>query len=388
MPTLNDERAAEQEAVDRAAGAAPAPPFDLPMMVVAGLAVLVALAICGALWIAQAICIPIVFALLISYALDPVYQVLRRAHLPSGLAAALVLFVLLSGVAAIGFSLRGQAGAFIASLPDTAREVRAAVLSGVNGPSPVTQVQRAANEIQKASTESTTAPPAPPGVTRVQVEATPLTASDVIWKGTGSALVVSGQALVVVVLVFYFLISGEMFKRKLVRIIGTTISEKRITVEILNDIERHIARYLVTRALISAIVGTATWLAFWWLGMPQAGVWGFGAGLLNVIPYLGPIAIAASSAVVAFLHFGDGTHALIVGATASAIATIEGFAITPQLMGKAGRMNGAAVFIALSFWGFLWGLWGLLLAVPITMAIKVVCDHVEELSAVSELLSE
>ena len=122
--------------------------------------------------------------------------------------------------------------------------------------------------------------------------------------------------------------------------------------------------------------------------MPAAGVWAVAAGVLNVIPYLGPTAIALSAAVVGFLHFGTIDKAIIVGLTCTGIASAEGFVITPVLMGRAGRMNGAAVFIALTIWGFLWGIWGLLLAVPLTMAIKVLCDHVEELHGVGELLGE
>jgi predicted PurR-regulated permease PerM len=298
------------------------------------------------------------------------------------------MVVTLGAVGAVGYSLRYQASAFIDSLPETARRVRAAVQDTRGAPSAITQVQRAANEIQKPSRTPGDGPAAPSGVTRVQIEATPFSARELIWWGTGGILAFAGQVVVVIVLVFYFLAAGDLYKRKIVKIIGSTLSEKRLTVEILNDIDAHIGRYLIARSLVSAIVGVATWAAFWWLGMPEPGVWGFGAGLLNVIPYVGPIAIAAGSALVGFLHFGDGTHALIVGATASAIATAEGFLITPIMMGRAGRMNGAAVFISLSIWGFLWGLWGLLLAVPLTMALKVVCDHVDDLHGVSELLGE
>jgi predicted PurR-regulated permease PerM len=173
-----------------------------------------------------------------------------------------------------------------------------------------------------------------------------------------------------------------------VKIIGTRMSEKRLTVEILNDIERHVARYLAVRVLISAIVAVATWLAFWALGMPEPAIWGIAAGVLNVIPYLGPISFTATATTVAFLRFDSLPQALLVGAAAGLISAAEGFGLTPVLMGRAGRMNGAAVFIALTCWGFLWGLWGLLLAVPMTMAIKVICDHVDGLNDVSELLSE
>jgi predicted PurR-regulated permease PerM len=251
----------------------------------------------------------------------------------------------------------------------------------------MSQVRRAAQEIEKASS-SATPPPTPPGVQRVQVESPTLDAESLLWKGTGSAMTLAGQAVVVVVLTFYFLASGDLYKRKLVHIVGTTLSEKRLTVEILNEIELQFGRYLVVRVEISLIVGVATWLAFWALGMPSPGVWGVAAGILNVVPYLGPTAVASSAAIAGFVHAGTITFAVTVGLAASAIAAAEGFILTPTLMGRAGRMNGVAVFIALTVWGFLWGICGLLLAVPITMAIKVICDHVAELQGISELLAE
>jgi predicted PurR-regulated permease PerM len=221
----------------------------------------------------------------------------------------------------------------------------------------------------------------------VQVETSPLSFTDLMWRSTGGAITFAGQSLVVGMLVFYFLAADDLFKRKFVKIAGT-LSEKRLTVEILNDIERHIARYLAARFLISVIVAVATALTFWWLGMSQPAVWGLIAGILNVIPYVGPTVVTLAATVAAFLQFGSAEHAFWVGITETGINVLEGFVLTPVLMGKAGRMNGAAVFISLTIWGFLWGLWGLLLGVPLTMALKVLCDRVEALSPVAELLGE
>jgi predicted PurR-regulated permease PerM len=282
--------------------------------------------------------------------------------------------------------MRSQANAFVNRLPEIARRIRTELRGGSGPSSAVSQVEQAAHEF--AGTTVTAEPSPKPGVTRIQVEETPFSVRQMIWRSTGGLFALAGQALVVVVLTFYFLASGDLYKRKLVKIVGTRMAEKRLTVEILNDIERHVARYLAVRVLISAIVAIATWLAFWPLGMPEPAIWGIAAGVLNVIPYLGPISFTATATLVAFLQFDSVSHALLVGASAGAISAAEGFGFTPVLMGRAGRMNGAAVFIALTCWGFLWGLWGLLLAVPMTMAIKVICDHVDGLNDVSEILSE
>jgi predicted PurR-regulated permease PerM len=345
-----------------------------------------ALGLCAALWAAQAVFIPIVLALLVSYALQPMHRMYVRAGLPQALAAGLTIAVTMAALGGAAYAMRAQANAFIDRLPDVARRVRAELRDGGTASSAVTQVEQAAHEITGGTSE--TQPPNERGVTRIQVEPTPFSVRQLLWRSTGGLFAFAGQTVVVIVLTFYFLAFADMYKRKLVRIVGTRLAEKRLTVEILNEIERHVARYLAVRVLISAIVAAATSLAFWALGMPEPAVWGIAAGLLNVIPYLGPISLTGAAMIVAFLHFESVSRALMIGAAAGGIAVAEGFGITPVLMGRAGRMNGAAVFIALTCWGFLWGLWGLLLAVPMTMAIKVICDHVEGLSDVSEILSE
>jgi predicted PurR-regulated permease PerM len=349
---------------------------------------LLVLASCLTLWAAQELFIPIALALLVSYALHPLHRVLLRAGLPQSLAAVLAIVLTAVVIGGAAYAMRAQANVFLDRLPDVAHRIHSELRDGGGAVSAVTQVEQAAHEITGATTETPPPRRAQGGVTRVQVEEAPFSVRDAIWRSSGGLVAFAGQALVVIVLSFYVLASGDLFKRKLVRIAGTRMAHKRLTVEILNDIERHVARYLAVRVLISAIVAIATWLAFWALGMPEPAVWGIAAGLLNVIPYLGPSAVAATATIVGFVHFNSLPHALMAGGVATVIAMAEGFGLTPVLMGRAGRMNGAAVFVSLTCWGFLWGLWGLLLAVPMTMAIKVICDHVDGLSDVSELLSE
>ncbi len=363
------------------------PADDWRKVAVFALLGLFALASCLTLWAAQAVFIPIVLALLVSYALQPLHRLLLRTGLPQSLAAVLAIVLTAAVIGGAAYAMRAQANVFLDRLPEVAHRIRAELRDG-GGVSAVTQVEQAAHEITGATTETPPPRRAQGGVTRVQVEEAPFSVRDAIWRSTGGLVAFAGQTLVVIVLSFYVLASGDLFKRKLVRIAGTRMADRRLTVEILNDIERHVARYLAVRVLISAIVAIATWLAFWALGMPEPAVWGIAAGLLNVIPYLGPSAVAAAATIVGFVHFNSLPRALMAGAAASLIGMAEGFGLTPVMMGRAGRMNGAAVFVSLTCWGFLWGLWGLLLAVPMTMAIKVICDHIEGLNDVSELLSE
>ncbi len=137
-----------------------------------------------------------------------------------------------------------------------------------------------------------------------------------------------------------------------------------------------------------AAVAVVSWLAFHWVGLGQAAIWGIAAGVVNSIPYVGPLVVTVGVALVAFLQFGTLEMALLVAGIATAVTSLEGFLLTPWLVGRAARMNAVAVFVSLLAWGWLWGGIGLLLAVPLTMAAKVVCDRVEGLRPVGEMLGD
>src|SRR5262249_5664309 len=161
-------------------------------------------------------------------------------------------------------------------------------------------------------------------------------------------------------------------------------TKKKITLQILSEIDSQIERFLLVQVFTSALVAVATWLAFLWLGVNQAGVWGLAAGIFNSIPYFGPVGGACGTTIVAFLEFGSIEMAALVGGVSLAITSVEGFLLTPWLTSRAARMNAVAVFLNLLFWGWIWGVWGMLLAVPMLMVLKAVCDHVEDFKAVGE----
>jgi predicted PurR-regulated permease PerM len=212
--------------------------------------------------------------------------------------------------------------------------------------------------------------------------------SDWLWRGTMGALEMLLQATMVLFLVYYLLASGDRYKEKVLKIAGPSAVRRHVTLEILNRITEQVERFLVARVLISAIVGVATGTALALFGMSQALIWGIVAGVLNNVPYLGPSAAVGGISLAALVQFGDLETAGLVGGSAAAIAVIEGFALTPWIMGRAGRMNTGVIFVSLMFWGWIWGVWGMLFAVPIMMAVKAVCDHVEAFHPVSEVLSE
>jgi predicted PurR-regulated permease PerM len=351
------------------------------------LRVIAVLAVAAALWWAQIILIPLVLGILGSYALDPIQRRLTGWGLPRAVAAALILICVLGGLGSLVFSLRHQATAFVGELPGITQKLRQVFEDGrASSDTAVGQVQQAAEELKKAA-EASAAPPAR-GVTRVRVEEPGIRLTDVLWRGSVGAAMLAAQATIVLAIVYYLLSSGDLYKRKLVRLAGPSIAQKRVTVEILNHVTAQIERFLLARIVVSVIVGVVTGIAFWLLGVSQPAMWGLGAGVLNTIPYLGPAAFAAAAGAAGFVQFGTPSTALLLASVSVGIASLEGMFVAPWLMGRASNMNAGAVFIGLSFWGWIWGVWGMLLAVPILISLKAVGDHVETWRPVSELLGE
>jgi predicted PurR-regulated permease PerM len=184
------------------------------------------------------------------------------------------------------------------------------------------------------------------------------------------------------------MVSGDIFRRKLIKITGDTLSKKKITLQVLDEITTQIQRFLLVQIFASVLVGVATWLAFLWIGLEYAAIWGIVAGAFNMIPYLGPVVVTAGTGMVGFLQFGTVAMALTIAGIALAITSLEGYLLTPWLTGRASRMNAVMVFVGVLFWGWLWGVWGLLLGVPIIMMIKAICDQVEDFKPIGELLGK
>src|SRR4051812_3253609 len=353
----------------------------------AALTVLAALATILVLQYAQAMIIPIVLGILISYALEPIVARLTKWRLPRQISAAVVLIAVTAATGFLIYGLRSQASAIVEQLPAAARRLREMVEN--DRPTTATaiqQVQKAATELEKAA--SAAAPPPSSGVPRVQVEAAPFSVTDyLVWGSIGVAAAV-GQLVLILFLAYFLLASGDLYRRKLVKIVGPSLSKKKVTVQILSEIDRQIEMFLLVQVFTSTVVAVATWLAFRALGVNQAAVWGILAGVFNSIPYFGPVLVTGATAVVAFLQFGTVNMAVLVSGVSLLITSLEGFLLTPWLTSRAASMNAVAIFVGLLFWGWVWNVWGMLLAVPMLMVIKTVCDHVEDFKSVGELLGE
>jgi predicted PurR-regulated permease PerM len=337
---------------------------------------------------AQEVFIPIVLSILISYALEPVVLGLIRLKLPRIVASGLVMAALTGTLGYSVYALADDATAIVEQVPEAAAKLRQSMRGerGENGT--LDSVNRAATELQKTADAASAPATAPRGVQRVQVVEPTLDVREYISWGSAGLLAFAGQAVLVIFFSFFLLASGDLFKRKLVRVVGPSLEKKKITVQILDDINRQIERFLLVRVVTSVVVGVFTWLAFRWLGLEQAGVWGMAAGLFNSIPYFGPVIVAAGAAAIGLLQFGTVYMALMVSGVSLVITSIEGWLLTPWLTSRTARTNEVAVFVGLIFWGFVWGIWGTLLAVPMLVVLKACCDRIEDLKPIGEMLGE
>ena len=337
---------------------------------------------------ASAVFIPIMLSLLLTTALRPAVEMLRRWYVPRWLGAGVLLVAIVSGLASAAWSLSDGAAQLVDSLPVAAKKVRDNLRARTSGASPLDNVQKAATQIEQVATESSTATPARRGVQRVVVERQPFNIRDYLWSGTVGLMSALGQLTVVVFLTFFALASGNLLRDKLLRIAGTSLERRKVTIHVLQDITGQIQRYLLVQVFTSLLVGVATGLAYWALGLENAAVWGVVAGVLNLAPYIGSALVTGASALVAFLQFGTLDMALAIGGASLVIHTLVGNLLTPWLTSRTSSMSPVAVFVSVLAWGWLWGLWGLLLGIPVMMAVKAVCDRVEDLKAVGELLGD
>jgi predicted PurR-regulated permease PerM len=353
----------------------------------ATLIVLAALAVLATLHMASEFFIPVMVAFMFSHALAPVVDALERWRIPRAISAAVLILGLLGGIGFSAYSFSDDANQLIASLPEAAQKVRGAVRARRGQPeTPLETVQKAAAQLEQAAEEASPATAAKSNVQRVVIEKPRFDLREHLWNGTMGLVRLVGQVVVVTFLTYFLLLAGNTFRRKLVKITGTSLSDKKITVQALDEIASQIQRYLLVQVVTSVIVGVATGLTFWALGLKHAVVWGFAGGLLNLIPYIGSAVVTGAAALVAFLQFGEINMALAVAGASLVIHTIVGNLLMPWLTSKSSAMNPVAVFIGVLGWGWLWGVWGLLLGIPIMMVVKAVCDRVDHLKPVGELL--
>jgi predicted PurR-regulated permease PerM len=350
------------------------------------LSVLAIIALVAALYLARAFFVPLLVGILASYALRPVVEWLRSFHLPRPVGAALVLLLLAGSLSWIAYSLGDDTAAMIELLPEAAHRLRQNVSTVSKRPTALQNLQEAGNEIQGAATDAG----AKPGARAIPAK--PSASEPTAWLRdyalAQSALLFSviAQTPIVLLLTYFLLASGTHFRRKLLGLVGPSLSRKKDAMHILGEIDVQIQRYLFVTLVSNALTGVGTWLAFTALGLDHAGVLGATAGALHFIPYLGAVLTALICGVAALLQFGSLLPALGVAGVSLLVAGAVGLIFTTWLQSRFARVNAAVLFIVLLFFGWLWGAWGLLLGAPLLAIAKVICDRIHSLKPLGELL--
>jgi predicted PurR-regulated permease PerM len=341
---------------------------------------------------AKPVLIPVVIGVLISYVLAPAVTSMANRGIHRAVGAFIILGLISAAIGWGVYTLSDDVVDIIDDVPQAAERLRQRFDTPQRRPQAerglLERVQDAAEKIDKTAAEASDPVPVSRGVQRVEVIEPPFRATDYLWSGGRGVVSFVGQAAVVLFLVYFLLVTDDLFKRKIVRIAGPTLSKKRISVQIMDDINRQISGFLRVQVITSAIVAVATGVALWWFGVDNYIIWALLAGVFNSIPYLGPIVVSGGLAIVTFMQFDDLATTVYVSGTALLITSLEGWLLTPVLMSRAAQMNPVAIFVGLLFFSWVWGVVGTILAVPMLMAIKAVCDRVEDFQPVGEMLGE
>jgi predicted PurR-regulated permease PerM len=363
---------------------------DATRVTSAGLRILTILGIMFALNWAQSFMITIMLGILLSYTLNPLVERLQRIHIPRAIGATIVIAAMFCGLVFAGYSLGGQANSIITKLPEAINKLSNQMISQTGEPTNIEKVQLAASEMEKATSavDGSSVTATKKRAMHVVVDEPKFKVNDILWRGSLGLFGLVGETAMMIFLAYFLLLSGDTFKRKMVRLAGPSLSRKKITLHIIEDINHSIQRYMLMLLITNTLVGLLSWAVFRLIGLDNAGAWAVVAGCLHLVPYFGPVAIAAATGMAAYMQFGTLLPVLLVAGASMMISTLIGVFVTTWMTGRIAKMNAAAVFISLLFWAWLWGIWGMLLGIPLTAIIKVVSERIEHLHPIAELLGE
>lgn len=346
-------------------------PFGVRSLALTGLFILAAF---YTLYFGRAFFLPIVLAVLLNFLLSPVVRALRKLRIPNALGAALVIFALVGGVSWGVYELSGPAYEWAEKAPATMRRLERKLRDLKK---PVQTMSKATQQVEKITQVGGGQQPQ-----RVEVQ------TETLGERMFSQVTeIFAGGLVMIILLFFLLASGDLFLRKLIRVLPR-LADKRRAVEIARQIETDISAYLVTITAINVGLGLAVWGILSFLGVPNPLLWGVMATVTNYIPYLGAIVMIGVLAMVGFLTFESNTQAMMVPLSFVGLNILESYLVTPLVLGRRLTLNPVVIFLGLTFWGWLWGITGALLAVPIMVVLKIFFDHSEPLRPIGEFLGD
>lgn len=338
------------------------------------LLVLATLAVGYTLWAAQEVLLPVLLAMFFALVGNPIIRVLRRLYVPRFLAA---LIVLVGGMATAGLLAQKMLPSAMEWAQQAPREMRQLAPKLRELTKPVQDANKAAENFARAAAGSQT------GRQPQIVQARP---DDPYGRLLATPRVVA-SLLAVVLLTFFFMVYGENLQRNAIALLPGR-QQKKFTVEILHSIEREVSRYVLTISIINTVVGFVFAGVLYLLGLPlaEALLWGTMAALLNFAPYVGPLIGMVAMLLVGFISFEQPLQSMLPAIAYLVLHTIEGQIITPIILGRRMALSPLILILALMLFGWLWGIIGLLLAVPLLVCVKLVLARVEGMEGWARLL--
>lgn len=340
------------------------------------LVTILVLLLIAALRLGSSLLIPIAFSVLLALLLNPLVRGMTKWKIPESVGAAIMVFGSTALIAAGAWWLSDPAAEWLKKAPEQMQSMESKLRRIKK---PIADIQKTAERVEQAATSTSSS-----GTAGQAAAPAPAAPSMVARLGYNTAGLI-GAGLTVVFLTYFLLASGPMLKKKLPRLVPEASRRERMD-HALEEIEKQMSRYLLLNSVISLVVGLLTWGLLAALGMPNAALWATAAFIFNYVPYAGALATMALIAFAGIVSFDTPEKTLLALGGFTVINLLEGNLITPTILGKNMPLNSLAIFVSLLFWGWVWGVAGAVMAVPLTVMVQVVCAHVPRLRSFAILL--